>query len=168
MKSAYTSITLLAAVALTVCCASGCGFYSFSGSALKGIKTVAVPLFENETTEYGLREELTEAITDAVVADNTLRIVNIRGADSALRGVVTRYERECYTFDGSGNCSEYIVRVFVNVVFEELEKNEIIWEEKNIEGYGIYSASDEDIETGKERAIEKLSTDLVDRLIKGW
>ncbi|MBD3234397.1 MAG: hypothetical protein GF315_11795 [candidate division Zixibacteria bacterium] len=165
MKS---TCSLSVAIVLTACCVLGCGFYSFSGSALKGIKTVAVPLFDNETTEYGLREELTEAITDAIVADNTLRVVNIRRADSALRGVVTRYERECYTFDGSGNCSEYIVRVFVNVVFEDLEKKEAIWEENNIEGYGIYAASGEDIETGKERAIEKLSADLVDRLIKGW
>lgn len=145
-----------------------CGPYSFSGKALKGIDTVAVPLFENQTTRYGIREELTEEITDAIIEDNTLKVVNIRNADSALRGVITEYRHECYTFDGSGNCNEYICRIFVNLVFEDLEKKESIWEEVNLEGYGIYSATNDTEEDGIQSAIDKLSRDILDKLVKGW
>lgn len=145
-----------------------CGFYSFSGSSLKGIKTIAVPLFDNQTTQYGIREKLTEKLNDAIISDNTLQVVNIRNADSALRGTVVNYENECYTFDAAGNCGEYISRVYVDAVFEDLEDNEIIWEGKNIEGYGIYSASSETEEDGIERALEKLSADIVEKVIRGW
>jgi hypothetical protein len=145
-----------------------CGPYSFSGSALKGLDTVAVPLFENQTTQYGLREDLTDQLTEALVQDNTLKVVNIRRADSAVRGVVTEYVNECYTYDASGNCSEYISRVFVDITFEDIKHKDILFEEKNIEGYGIYSANGETEDDGMERAITKLSADIVDKIIKGW
>ncbi len=146
----------------------GCGFYSFSGSALKGVKSIAIPLFDNETTQYGIREELTEALRNAIITDNTLKIVGKKQADSALKGKVTEYKKECYTYDGSGNCSEYVARIFVDVSFEDLRKKEVIWEEKKIEGYGVYSALDESEDIGKKRAIEKLSQDIVDKIIRGW
>ncbi|PJA29858.1 MAG: hypothetical protein CO189_01150 [candidate division Zixibacteria bacterium CG_4_9_14_3_um_filter_46_8] len=145
-----------------------CGFYTFSGAGLKGIKTVAVPLFDNQTTEYGLREDLAVAVTNALVADHTLKVINIRRADSALRGVLTKYERECYTFDGSGNCSEYIVRLYVDITFEDLKNKKVVWEEKNVEGFGIYAASEGSDLLGKQRAVEKLSADIIDKVIKGW
>ena len=146
----------------------GCGPYSFSGSTLKGVKSIAVPLFDNQTTQYGIREELTDQLTDALITDNTLKVVNVRNSDSVLKGIVVKYERECYTFDGSGNCSDYISRVFVDVSFEDLKNKKMLWEEKNIEGYGIFSAVDETEDDGIARAIEKLSSDIVDKIIKGW
>ena len=145
-----------------------CGPYSFSGTTLKGIKSIAIPLIDNQTTQYGIREDLTEQLTDAIITDNTLKVVNIRNSDSALRGNVIKYQHECYTFDGSGNCNEYISRIFIDVSFEDLKNKKMLWEEKNIEGYGIYSAVDETEDDGIKRAIEKLSSDIVDKIIKGW
>ena len=50
--------------------------YSFSQSSLPShIKTVAVPVFENETVEPGLQQEVTEAVSREFLNDSTLRIV---------------------------------------------------------------------------------------------
>ncbi len=155
-----------------VCCmlllTSGCGVYSFSGSGLSGIKTIAIPFFDNQTQEYGLREALTEEIAERFVQDNTLKVVNERTADSILRGVITKYEREAHTFDEQENIEEYIVRIWVKVTFEEKKGKKIIWKEDNLLGWGIYSAQDETEEMGKERAIEKLAEDIVNKTVKGW
>jgi len=162
----YLILTILLGAGLALNLA--CGPYSLSGSALKGIKNIAIPLFDNQTTQYGIREQLTGQLTDAFVADNTLKVVNIRRADSALRGVVTKYQRECYTFDAAGNCNEYVSRIFVDVTFEDLKKKEALWEGKDIEGDGIYSATDETEDDGIKRAIDKISIEIIDKVIKGW
>jgi len=158
---------------------SGCGVYSFSGSSLPGIKTIAVPLFDNQTEEYGIRENLTEAVADRFVKDNTLKVVNEKIADSILHGSISKYIREAHTFDEQENIKEYIVRIRVNVWFEEKKSKKIIWKDDNIEGWGIYCVKDcvdesgnpkalETEDDGKQRAIEKLAEDIVNRTVKGW
>jgi hypothetical protein len=158
---------------------SGCGVYSFSGSSLPGIKTVAVPLFDNQTEEYGIRENLTEAIANRFVTDNTLKVVNEKIADSILHGSISKYIREAHTYDEQENIKEYIVRIWVKVWFEEKKSKKIIWKDDNIEGWGIYCVKDcvdqsgnpkseETEDDGKQRAVEKLAEDIVNRTVKGW
>lgn len=164
-KSVYC---LLPAAYCLLLLVSGCGVYSFSGSGLSGIKTIAIPFFDNQTQEYGLREALTEEIAERFVQDNTLKVVNERSADSILRGVITKYAREAHTFDEEENIEEYMARIWVKVTFEEKKGKKIIWKEDNLLGWGIYSAQDETEEMGKERAIEKLAEDIVNKTVKGW
>jgi len=158
---------------------SGCGVYSFSGSSIPGVKTIAVPLFDNQTQEYGIRESLTEAVADRFVKDNTLKVVNEKITDSILHGSITKYIRESHTFDEQENIKEYIVRIWVNVWFEEKKSKKIIWKDDNREGWGIYCVkdcvdesgnpkSDETEDDGKQRAIDKLAEDIVNRTVKGW
>jgi hypothetical protein len=158
---------------------SGCGYYSFSGSSVSGIKTIAVPLFDNQTEEYGVRESVTEAVADKFVKDNTLKVVNEKQADSILRGVITNYTRESHTYDEEENIKEYIVRILVNLKFEEKNSKKIIWQEDNMQGWGIYCVTDctdengnpkseETEDDGRERAIQKLAEDIVNRTVKGW
>ena len=147
---------------------SGCGVYSFSGSGLSGIKTIAIPVFDNQTREYGIRETLTEKIAERFVQDNTLKVVNEKIADSILQGVITKYDREAHTFDEQENIEEYIVRIWVKVTFEEKKNKKTIWKEGDLLGWGIYSAEDETEDLGKERAIEKLAEDIVNKTVKGW
>ncbi|MEE9117128.1 MAG: hypothetical protein V3U02_00860, partial [Calditrichia bacterium] len=48
-----------------------CGYYSFTGSIPSDIKTVAVPLFDDNTSFPGVREDLTNNVIDAFINDNT-------------------------------------------------------------------------------------------------
>jgi hypothetical protein len=127
-----------------------------------------VPLFDNQTREYGLREALTEKVAERFVQDHTLKVVNEKTADSIVRGVIVRYSRESHTFDEAENIEEYIVRIWVKVSFEEKKNKKTIWEEENLLGWGIYSALDETEDLGKERAVEKLAEDIVNKTVKGW
>ena len=120
MKAAQRVLLLSFLCGLT---AVGCGVYSFSGSGLPShIKTVAVPLFGNQTTEYGIRENLTDQIIDRLVADGRLKVVGMEAADSVIRGVVVDYKNQAYTFDKEENVQEYIVRIFIDVSYEDVRK----------------------------------------------
>ena len=56
---------------------TSCGPYSFTGSSIPGhIKTIAIPLFEDRTSEFEIKEKLTDYIIDEVTRDNTLKIAN--------------------------------------------------------------------------------------------
>ena len=164
----YIAYWLLATAFCLLLFISGCGVYSFSGSSLGGIKTIAIPLFDNQTDQYGIRETLTEKIADRFVQDNTLKVVNEKIADSFLRGTITKYLRESHTFDENENIKEYIVRIWVRVSFEEKKNKKVLWKEDNLLGWGIYSAQNETEDMGRQRAIEKLAEDIVNKTVKGW
>ncbi len=146
---------------------AGCGVYSFSSSSLGGVKTVAVPTFENKSLEYGIQEDLTREIINRLIQDNTLKVVASADADAILRGEVVKYERNAYTYDKSDNVSEYKVNIYINFVMER-KGGKSLAERSNVLGFGIYSASTQTEDDGKQQAIEKLARDIVDELTKSW
>jgi hypothetical protein len=148
----------------------GCWYYSTSGSLLPAhIKTVAVPLFGNETTwEYGIKEDLTDAVIDAFTRDNTLRVGAERNADSVIRATITAITEVPFTYDREEQVQEYKMQIFLNIQFEDLKERKVIWEEEAMEGWGTYTTEDEDWQVGIERAIEKLASDIVNKTIAGW
>lgn len=155
-------------LALVAClAATGCGVYSFSGSLSSGIESVAVPIFENKTVEYGIAEELTSGIVDGFVADNTLKVVPRSKADAVLNGIIVRYERVAYTYDENDQVQEY--KVTITASARLLKTNgDVIWEGESLSGYGIYKAEGETEEEGKTRAIAKIAEDIINRTVKAW
>jgi len=151
---------------------ASCGFYSFKSTAGgTSFKTIAVPLFDNQTQEYGIREILADSIANRIVRDNSLKIVPENQADVILRGSITKYERAVHTFDRAENVKEYIVRIFVKVALENTKAKKSEWEEPNLLGWGIYNVIISPPETeddGKTKAITKLSEDIVNRTVKNW
>ena len=157
-----------------LCCITllGCGVYSFSGSGLPShIRTVAVPLFGNQTTEYGIKEKLTDEIIDRLVKDGRLKVVGKEDADSIISGLVVEYKNLAYTYDKSENVQEYIVHIYVGVSYQDVKNKKVIWEEERMEGWGTYDVqadSPEDEELGRERAIAKLAQDIINKTVAGW
>ncbi len=69
---------------------SGC-MYSFSGSSVpKHLKTIAVPLFEDQSGfgEPGLAESFTTTLINLFVNDNSLEVAERNTADSILEGSI--------------------------------------------------------------------------------
>lgn len=147
---------------------AGCGPYSFSSSGLGSYRTIAIPLFDNQTAEFGLREALTAGITQGFVQDNNLKVTGEAGADLVLSGSITRYERVPYTFDRAEQVKEYIVRIWAAVTCTGTKEQKTVWEEKNLLGFGIYSATSESEADGRTRAITKLGQDIVNRTVRTW
>ena len=146
---------------------SGCGVYSFSGSMSSGIESVAVPVFENESVEYGIAEDLTSGVIEGFVADNTLKVISRSKADAVLEGIILSYDRSAYTYDENDQVQEYKVNITAKVRLSKSDGSPV-WEEESLTGYGIYSADDETEEEGKSRSIEKIAEDIVNRTVKDW
>ena len=153
----------------------GCGVYSTSGSGRSGGGTLAVPLFENSTVEFGINESLTDTLIVALVQDANMRVVDEDQADFVIQGSVVDIRDEPFTYGGiSGQeqAEQNRVIVSVNVSFYDTKKGETVWEEKGLSGYGIYQASgnqEEERELGIRAAFAILVKDIVDRTaVGGW
>src|SRR5512132_28404 len=86
----------LALVLASATCAGACGYSTSTALLPTHLKTVAIPVFANATTEYSLDREITDAVIRTFVADNHLRVVDQRGADSVIRGKITSYRNSVF------------------------------------------------------------------------
>ncbi len=172
MGKLFIKINKLFLFLLILTLTARCGFYSFkSTSGGTTFKTIAVPLFDNQTQEYGIREILADSIANRIVRDNSLKIVPENQADVILRGSITKYERAVHTFDKAETVKEYIVRIFVKAALENVKEKKSEWEEENLLGWGIYNVIITPPETeddGKAKAIAKLAEDIVNKTVKSW
>jgi len=146
----------------------GCAYYSFSGNTLPSyIKTVAIPLFEDQTSEFGIKERLTDALISEFTRDNTLKISSQDEADSIIRGKILSVVDRAETYDAQEHAQSYRVYISVEVKFEDLRKHKVLWKQR-MNQWGSYSLADESRQQGIEQAIKKLAEDILNKSVSGW
>ena len=143
----------------------GCGIYSFSGSTIAPhIKTVAVPLFEDQTVEFGTNQKMTDILIEAITDDNTLKVADERSADSILRGIIVRIQDVTGQYDQSEIASDFRINITVKVAFQDLKERKVLWEETWTQ-FGTYESNRED---GIDEALDKLATMIINQTVSGW
>jgi hypothetical protein len=148
---------------------SSCGIYTFSPSALGGIKSIAIPTFENRTTEYGLDDLLTQGVSQAFVSNNTLKVVPEAQADVIMKGAIISYSQEPYTYTTAENVQEYRCTIGLDIKVGYANSDKVLWEDSNLSDYGIYSITDGETQTdGDDRAVSKLIDEIINRTVKSW
>ena len=163
----YRKILTPAAAFFLVIALVSCGYYSFSGSTLTGIETVYIPIFGNNTTEFGIEEKLTEAIIKAVNAERNLSVGERGTADALLEGRVTRVADAPLTYSASEQVSQYKVEIAVHIRFEDTEKRKVILEE-DFSAYGEYDYPSGDREAALQKALDKIAQDIINKAVSGW
>jgi hypothetical protein len=159
---------------------NGCFRYSFSGAMTGDVRTVAIPLFDNRTAEYGVVEQITDNLILTFQKDNTLQIADEETADAVLRGTLVRVIDAPYTYEGEGEAQdftvgEYKLTLYVSLDYYDLRKGEMIWSQmiwsQDVQGWGTYqyvSGAPEERDAGFTEAIRKLSEDVLNLTVSGW
>lgn len=158
----------LALILLLLMCTCG---YSASPMLSSHIKRIYIPTFENETTRYGIEQDLTEAVAKAFTDDNRLTVVSESDADVMLRGVIVRYEKGALTFDRAATVDEYRVSISISVVLEDLAEGKILWKDDTMNAWDSYNESVEGERTEDEATANVMTTlakDIVSRTLEGW
>jgi hypothetical protein len=147
-----------------------CAYYSTSSTGSGGIRTVAIPLFENESLEANIHQALTDSLTQGFVTDGALRVVDEDLADAILQGTVVEVKEEPFTY--ADEADQYQISVYLKVVFYDTREKKAVWEAARMRGYGIYSARGSreiNRQEGLNAAIQLLTRDVVDRTqVGGW
>ena len=165
---------LAAGVLAATLAAGGCS-YSFTPSKLPShIKTVAIPVFENVTSEPGIEQEITQQITREFVADNTLQVAPEGRADAGIYGRILRYENRVFGYDAKGETQQYEVIIVVAIEFKDLVKRKTLWQEEEMVGRSTYfvvattGQPPQDEVTGRAEAIRLLGSDILNRAVRSW
>ena len=150
------------------------GCYTFNPSAIPGhIETLEIPVVGNQTLEPALSEQVTKALTDRFIADNTLKVVQ-KNADASLEGEVVGYQDRVFGFDSSRQANEYIVIVTVQLTLRDRVKNKEIWSADQVVGRASYflesstSGAVTSESAAREQAIRQVVDYAISRTVEGW
>jgi hypothetical protein len=97
----------------------GCG-YQMAGHGTSQLpphlKTIAIPVFENNSGEPTIQRPLTEALRRAFITDGRLQLVNNKAeADLVMTGTLTRYAINAVAFNKFDVAIEYWVYLGASV-----------------------------------------------------
>ena len=168
---------------------SGCGIYSFSGSIPPHIKSISIPLFVNETAEFGIAEAVTDEVTNVFLEENILKISD--QGDSILRGSIKKVEDKPYTYSEMEEVLEYRFSVGISVEWFDVREEKVLIT-KSYTNWGAYSLtadvasdgidndgdgkvdSDDPDESGDARelamkaAVTKISESIINDIVSTW
>jgi len=162
----------IAAVAVAVVL-SGCGYTASPALLPPHLKTVAIPVFENATPQAQLEQELTDAVIQAFVRDNHLKIVDEKSANAVVRGRVTQYRNAVFGFSSAAQATEYRVTVGLQVTFKDLVKNREMWNDEIVKSvvHSVVPTPGQDAKTevdGRRDAVLKVADEVLSRSVEGW
>ena len=158
-------------VALAALCIGGCAYYSTSGGLLGGIRSIGIPVADNQTSEFAVAERLTERAIDAYAEDGQLRIVDEESADALLQLNVISIEDRPHTYTTAEQTEQYRFAVLVAAELVRVEDGEVLLTLAELEGWGTYDAAQAE-EDGRDpavkQALDMVLEELVDRTTAGW
>jgi hypothetical protein len=149
----------------------GC-LYGFAGGGLPPtIKTVAVLPFDNQTAEPTLTQEVSVRVREAVEGRLGLRQASEAQADAVVRGTITRYEPDvpvAYTGDDDNTVTvtRRLVQITMSVEIQDQREGKPLWQRSGLLLEGEYDPGQE--LQGRERALEKLVTNIVEGAQSQW
>ena len=111
-----------------------------AGSIPSHINSVAIPIVENQTAEFGMSESVTENLLTKFNEENILRVTDETIATSVLNGTIMRVTDAPYTFTQQEAVTEYRFTVHMKIEWIDLINDEILIQ-KNFSGWGAYGLS---------------------------
>jgi hypothetical protein len=164
----------VAATSAVLWLAASCAYTTSTALLPAHLKSVAVPVFENGTTEYTLEQEVTDAVIARFVADNHLKVVDERSAHAVIKGRITTYRNAVFGFSQAAQAQEYRVTLGASVTFKDQVKNRELWSEPELvktANYYVVDTPGDSARTeldGRKQAIAKLAEEIVARSVEGW
>lgn len=167
-------LTLLVSPTLMIVqsCNSQSSRYTFGSNYDTSIRSIAVPIFSNETFERGIELQLTESLNKQIRARTPWRLVDSDRADTTLVGVITNTGlSEVSRAPRTGLVQEQAVRVTVRFEWRDNRTGEILVARSNFSATSTFVPQRgiaERYEHGQREAIEELATDLISQLRQNW
>lgn len=147
----------------------GCCGYSTRLGLPSQFKTIAIPVVGNQTIRPGLGDMLTNQLMDDFTKDRNLRIATIEKADIVLECKITNYERSPQSYTANQVVLTYKILLDASVKASDKTKpdTEALWDGK-ISAWITYDAQNETEDQGIDKAIEKLSQEILRKVLTAW
>ena len=149
---------------------SACSYGFSQGRLREGLHSVAVPFFENRSTQPNVEIELTEAVVAGLISDRTLRVVDEAQADAIVRGSLRRYEFVEAFFGEERSAEEYKVVILLEVSMVDRRTQELLAGPKQLTGEGRYLIEDGPAgeATARDLATKSIVEAILNMVIEEW
>ena len=158
------SVAAFLLLSLAALFAAGCGwhFADRTDAIPKNLTTVAIPLWENETSEPGLATIFTNAAIKEFSTKGWLKPVRVKSADTILEGRIELINIQPLSFSSVAIELENRVTVTVSVTLRRRDDLSILWSSSRLVGSEEYdSTPDFNVNLrNREQALRKLATDM--------
>ena len=145
--------------------------YSFRPAYDTGMRTIAVPVFENPTFYHGLEADLTEAIVKEIQA-RTPWVVVTANAESTLSGSITDLQMRPLTESRATGLVEDVALVMtVDFEWRDARTGEYIVRRREFsatESFVPARPSNERLELGQQAVVQELARAIVSEMRSSW
>ncbi|MCK9555838.1 LPS assembly lipoprotein LptE [bacterium] len=144
---------LIFACCMTVILLSGCG-YKTGSLILDDYRTIAIPVFRNETYQEDIESYLTNSVIEEFQRDGSLMVSGKKNADLLLKGRVTGWKRTGERFAGDEYREVVEYQLEITVVFDLMDQKtgDYLFKDLKISGNNTYFINP-DIPASKRRSI---------------
>jgi hypothetical protein len=144
----------------------GC-YYSVYSNAYPHLKKIRIDPFENNTAEFALADNALNELSLSVRNDGRLKLVT-QDPDCSLEGSITSFEEKIYSYDAANMVQDYQISLVLHVVFTDLVKNEVIFENTALRVSETYKVAEGSTArfTSKEEALGEIFTNIFKTVIQ--
>jgi lipopolysaccharide assembly LptE-like protein len=145
----------LAALLVLALASSGCG-YAIGNRLPAHIKTVAVPIFKNRTTEPRVEAVMTRAVVQAFSTNGQLQVVQPADADAILEGELIGYSVSGVAFNSRINVQQYRLIVTLSVKFQDVRRRTVLFQGviSEFADFAVQGTVDQTIALEKDTAVQ--------------
>ncbi|MBD3224928.1 MAG: hypothetical protein GF313_09370 [Caldithrix sp.] len=165
MRSLITLLTIFLFIAMI----HNCGYYSFKGALPSYVQTIAVPLFNDQSSYPQIRENLTNKVVDSFIEDNTLKVVDESKADLILTGTIQPIRQQAATVQEGETVSNFKLTVNVQVKCEDVKTGKNLFD-RSVSQMNLMSvnAGLEEREQAIMEALDLIADEIVDLTLGAW
>jgi len=133
------------------------------------VKTIAVPIFANQTSRFRIEQTMTQAVTREFIERTRFKVTaDPAGADAVLKGAVKDVRTGVVAFDlNTGRATALQIQVTANVELIDLHTKKVLFTNPNYifrEEYQV-SQSSANLFEEDQPALDRLSRDLAHTLV---
>lgn len=160
-------LVLILCAAVSQFVLTGCVGYKLGSNLPPGIRSVAVPVFVNETGEPALETLTTSATIQEFQKDGSLKVVDRGSADTVVEVTLKKYSLTPlrYRSDRITTAREYRLTLVADVVWKKLPGQEVLARTTKVEGYKDFEAL-ADLPSARRDALPDAAADLAHRIVR--
>jgi Lipopolysaccharide-assembly len=169
------SRSLFALSILVVIAISGCG-YTVGNSFHPDIRTVSVPIFENDTFRRGIEVQLTEAVQKEIQQRTPYRLAKGLDADTRLTGRIVQSRKDVLGENHFDDPRDLQLSLMIVTKWENLRTGEVLaQQEVPLSPHAVPLSADaefvpevgQSLATGTQEALQRLARRIVN-MMEAW
>jgi hypothetical protein len=162
----------LAFLALAAACGTDVAYKPTAQIIPQHVQRLALRPIQNKTQQFGLEDKLMLRVRDEFLRDGRYPLVPEPESQGIVWITISRYILTAVQYDSTQAATAYKLRILVDLQFVDKSTNQILWEEKNLEGILTYPASTLRAGLTEEQAREQiwdiLARNIVKRVVDGF